>query len=122
MKNYKNLYSREAFYKALEFADKDDYLAAYEEIIILILNSKSSVFTEKDWSHENITERMKTFFAANLQINADELLEDNYKSVVFWLIIRFWAELKYSSSSFDRYVYLTALQVIRYLFKLDEKG
>jgi hypothetical protein len=65
---------------------------------------------------------MRTLFAANLQIKAEELLEENYKSVIFWLIIRLWAVLKYSSSSFDRYVYLTVLQIIRFLFKLDEKA
>ncbi len=105
--------------QALEYEDHNNYIAGLEQILIIIFNQQGRIFSKRNWTHKNITKRLNFLFASNQKIRSRELLQNNLGATSFWLLVKLWAELKYSSSFFDRYLYLTALQTAEFIIKAD---
>ena len=110
--NFKDISAR-----VLDYEDRKDYISGLEQIMIIVFNQDSELFPQQNWANMNISKRLNALFAANQQIRSRGLLQNNLRSTSFWLLIKLWAELKYSPNSFDRYLYLTALQVIEFIVK-----
>jgi MFS family permease len=116
-KKDKSAHLKDMFTQALEYEDHNNYIASLEQILIIIFNQQGEIFSKQNWTRKNITKRLNFLFASNQKIRSRELLKNNLRATLFWLLIKLWVEIKYSSSSFDRYLYLTALQVAEFIVK-----
>jgi hypothetical protein len=112
---------KDMFAQAFEYEDHNNYIASLEQIMIIIFNQQGRIFSKRNWTHKNITKRLNFLFASNQKIRSRELLKNTLKATLFWLLIKLWVEIKYSSSSFDRYLYLAALQAAEFIVKIDAR-
>ena len=106
-----------AFTQVLDFQDQNNYISSLENLLVILLNHQGKIFSRRKWTVKNLTRRLDLLFAANQKIKSRRLLKNDRRTVLFWLLIRLWAELKYSPSTFDSYVYITALQVVEFIVK-----
>ena len=108
---------KETFSQILEHLDQNNYIASLENLLVVLLNHQGKIFSRRKWTVKNLTRRLDSLFAANQKIKSRRLLKNDRRTVLFWLLVRLWAELKYSPSTFDSYVYITALQVVEFVVK-----
>jgi HEAT repeat protein len=116
-KKEKSLELKETFTQVLEYLDQNNYIDSLESLLVLLFNYQGKIFSRRKWTVKNLTRRLDTLFAANQKIKSRRLLKNDRRTVLFWLLIRLWAELKYSPSTFDGYTYITALQVVEFVVK-----
>ncbi|MHB9139088.1 MAG: hypothetical protein ACYC4Q_06770, partial [Victivallaceae bacterium] len=65
----------------------------------------------------HIDARLSTLFNPGGEVKLPALLKNEYASVTVWLLVNLWTELKYSGSSLNRFVFLTALHAVRSLLE-----
>lgn len=106
-----------AFSQVLDLQDQNNYIASLESLLVILLNHQGKIFSRRKWTVKNLSRRLDSLFAANQKIKSRKLLKNDRRTVSFWLLIRLWAELRYSPSTFDGYVYITALQVVEFIVK-----
>ncbi|MDD5698056.1 MAG: HEAT repeat domain-containing protein [Victivallaceae bacterium] len=112
---------KDQFVRVIHHDDHNNYLAALEQLMVIIFNGPESMLPGRDWTAGNLAGRLNPLFAADRQLRTKELLQNNLKSVLFWLLIELWAELKYAPGAFDRYLYLTALQTAEFIVRGDDE-
>ncbi|MFA7230939.1 MAG: MFS transporter, partial [Victivallaceae bacterium] len=99
--------------EARDKSDEENFSNALEKAMLLLLKCGGlpTGFT-LEVSSENIEKCFGELFGSNGEIRHPSLLKDELLSVAWWLLLHFWAEIKYSSSDFDRYVFLAAMQTV----------
>lgn len=94
---------------SLDHFDNGGLLTSAESILLLF----SKVCEQfPDLAEDEVGESLKQLFDNQGQVVEQSLLNEDSTSVIGWLIVNLWGELKYSPSEFDPYIHLAILWLI----------